>query len=116
MNREGLADLADHMVDRARAFSEYRSKVMDQMEIQRERNMSVVVGAVAGSAISMMAIQPGLCLSFTAAALAAIGNCAYHKRQMTKKAAALSRDRLPLLTDVSEPDEEAPIQAFREAA
>ena len=115
MNRAGLEALADHMVDRSRAFSEYRAKVMDAMEARRERNMGAVVVAVAGSAISMVAIQPGLCLTFTAAALAGIGNCAYHKRQMTKKAAALSSARLPILNEVSESADESSAQIYRDA-
>lgn len=101
MKREGLAQLADHMVDRAQAFDEYRVKVMKAMDGRRDVNRGLIVGACAGGMVSMIAVEPGACMAFTLAALVAIGNAAFHKRQITKKEASLAADRVRFLSEGS---------------
>jgi hypothetical protein len=99
MNSGELKALANYMVEQANSFAAYRNKIMDDIELRREVNMGLVVGAVAGSAASVVAMSPAAALGFSVAALVALGNSLRHKIKGAARMDALRECRIPVLTD-----------------
>lgn len=99
-----LQELARHMVVQANSFADYRRQIAEAFERRRELNMNLLVGAVAGQAISVMALSPAAAAGFTAAALVAIGNAFRHKSKGAQRLKALCESRLPVLgADIESP-------------